>query len=57
MSTKKIKVTKENFGDLLLESMDQALDHAKGKITLRSERIEVPKNFKYQNQKTARKNT
>ena len=44
MSTKKIKVTKENFGDFLLQSMEQALDHSKGKITLRSERIELPKN-------------
>ena len=42
MSTKKIKLTKENFGDLLLESMEQVLDHAKGKITLKSERLELP---------------
>lgn len=44
MSTKKVKVTKENFGDLLLESMDQALEHAKGKITLRTEKIDLPDN-------------
>jgi putative transcriptional regulator len=39
MSTKKIK---DNLGDLLIESMEQALAHAKGKITLKTERIELP---------------
>ena len=42
MSTKKIKSTNDNMGDLLLESMGQALGHARGKITLKSERVELP---------------
>ena len=39
---KKIEVTKENFGDLLLASANQALDHARGKVTLKSEILELP---------------
>lgn len=42
VKNKKIKVTKENFGDLLLTSANQALDHARGKITLKSESIQLP---------------
>ena len=41
--SKKIEVTKENFGDLLLASANQALDHARGKVTLKSEKLELPK--------------
>jgi putative transcriptional regulator len=40
--SKKIEVTSENFGDLLLEGAKQALDHAKGKVTLKTEEIELP---------------
>lgn len=40
--SKKIKVTKDNFADLLLSSADEALEHAKGKITLKSETLELP---------------
>lgn len=32
-----IKVTEDNFADLLFESVAQARDHAKGLITLKSE--------------------
>lgn len=44
MSTKrkKIEITKENFGELLLASASEALDHAKRKITLKSEMLELP---------------
>lgn len=43
VKSKKIEITKENFGDLLLASANQALDHARGKITLKSETLELPK--------------
>lgn len=39
---KKLIVTRENFGELLIESMKQARDHAQGKITLTEERMELP---------------
>jgi DNA-binding transcriptional regulator YiaG len=43
MSTKKkTELNKENFGSLLLESMQQALDHAQGKVTLNSEALSLP---------------
>lgn len=45
MSTKKrkkIEVTSENFGDLLLASAQEALDHSRGKVTLKSETLELP---------------
>lgn len=44
MSAKKSKIiiTRENFGDLLLASAKDALDHAHGKITLKSETLELP---------------
>lgn len=35
MKTKKLKVTNKNFGDMLVKSMSQALDHSKGKLELR----------------------
>lgn len=35
MKNKKLKVTSKNFGDLLVQSMNQALDHSKGKLELR----------------------
>lgn len=44
MSTKKrkkIEVTSENFGDLLLASAQEALDHSRGKVTLKSETLEL----------------
>lgn len=37
-----IKVTEDNFADLLLESVGQASDHAKGLITLKSESLSLP---------------
>lgn len=37
-----LKVTNENFADLLLESVSQAHDHAKGKITLKTESLMLP---------------
>ena len=37
-----IKVTNENFADLLIESVDESVRHAKGKITLSSERLSLP---------------
>ncbi len=40
--SKKLVVTKDNFAELLLESAGQALDHAKGKISLNSETLELP---------------
>jgi len=43
MPTKKIKVNKSNFADLLTESLSEALGHAQGKITLKSETLEIPK--------------
>ena len=39
---RRIEVTKENFGDLLLSSANEALDHARGKVTLSSESLELP---------------
>jgi len=35
-----LEVTNENFGDILIASVEQALDHVNGKITLKSERLE-----------------
>lgn len=40
--SKKVEITKDNFGDLLIKSAKQALDHAQGKITLKSEALELP---------------
>jgi DNA-binding transcriptional regulator YiaG len=43
MSTKKkIQLNKENFGSLLIDSMQEALDHAKGKISLDSVSLSLP---------------
>lgn len=45
MSTKKrkkIEITDDNFGDLLLASAQDALDHARGKVTLKTETLELP---------------
>lgn len=45
MSTKKnekLEVTSENFASLLLESTKEAAEHAKGKLTLKSEKLELP---------------
>ena len=39
---KKIKITNQNFGELLLTSAQEALDHSSGKITLKSEMLELP---------------
>lgn len=39
---RKLVVTRENFGDLLIESMTQARDHSRGKISLDEERLELP---------------
>ena len=39
---KKIQVTSDNFAELLLTSAEEALEHAKGKITLKSETLELP---------------
>ncbi len=41
MSTRK-KVTSDNFFNLLSESLDQGVKHAKGKLTLKSETLELP---------------
>jgi putative transcriptional regulator len=38
----KIKLNNHNFGALLIESMEEAVQHSKGKITLNSERLELP---------------
>jgi putative transcriptional regulator len=35
MKNKKLKVTNDNFADLLMKSAKQALDHSKGKLELR----------------------
>lgn len=43
MPTKKVKIDKSNFGDLLVESLSEALGHAEGKITLKNELLETPK--------------
>lgn len=40
---KRIEITKGNFGDLLLTSVEQAYNHARGKLTLSSETLELPK--------------
>lgn len=45
MSTKKrkkIEITNDNFGDLLLASAQEALDHSRGKLTLKSDMLELP---------------
>lgn len=42
MPTKKNKINKKNFGSLLNESLDEALLHAEGKMTLKSEHLEIP---------------
>jgi putative transcriptional regulator len=39
---KKIKLTSNNFAKLLIESMEEAVLHTKGKITLSSEKLELP---------------
>ncbi|OUR95235.1 hypothetical protein A9Q84_15445 [Halobacteriovorax marinus] len=39
---KKIKVTNKNFGDLLLTSAEEALDHARGRVTLKTETLDLP---------------
>jgi len=39
---KKIEITNDNFGDLLLASTKEALNHARGKTTLKSETLELP---------------
>ena len=35
------KVTNENFADLLLESVEEAHEHARGKITLKTEMLSL----------------
>ncbi len=39
---KKNEVTSDNFSELLLASAEEALDHASGKVTLKSESLELP---------------
>ena len=39
---KEIVISNENFGDLLLSSTQEALDHARGRVTLKSEALELP---------------
>ena len=41
MSTRK-KVTSENLFNLLSDGLDEGLSHAKGKLTLKSETLELP---------------
>jgi putative transcriptional regulator len=46
MSTKKQKrivLNKDNFGELLLKSSEEALLHSQGKVSLNSETLELPK--------------
>ncbi|MCT4640837.1 MAG: hypothetical protein N4A33_00980 [Bacteriovoracaceae bacterium] len=38
----KVELTEDNFSELLLASMDQAVDHAKEKLTLKTETLELP---------------
>lgn len=40
---KKIEITNNNFGDLLIASAEEALDHARGKMTLKCETLDLPK--------------
>ena len=40
--SKKIKITSDNFGDLLVESAKQAVEYSKGKITLKTTSLELP---------------
>lgn len=42
VKNKKLVVTEDNFAELLLTSMDQAVKHAKGKTTLKTETLELP---------------
>ena len=42
MNTKKRNHDFDNIGDLLLESVGQALEHAEGKITLKTETLSLP---------------
>ena len=42
MKKKNSKVTNDNFYDLLHDSLSEGLEHATGKITLRTEKLEVP---------------
>lgn len=42
MKNKKIEITADNFGELLLQSANEALDHSKGKITLKTSSFEIP---------------
>ena len=39
---KKKKLNNNNFEDLLIDSLDEAVDHAKEKMTLKSETLELP---------------
>ena len=41
MGPRKEKVTRKNFESLLLKSVDEALDHMKGKKTLPSRRVRL----------------
>jgi len=38
----KVKLTNNNFGSLLLESVQEAVGHSIGKISLNSEKLELP---------------
>ncbi len=42
MPTKKNKINKHNFANIIDESLSEALAHAEGKITLKSEFLEIP---------------
>lgn len=43
MPTKKrIQVTKDNFGELLIEGLTEAKSHAEGKLTLATETLLIP---------------
>lgn len=42
MKNKKLKITKENFGEMLLDSARDARDFSEGKITLLTEQLELP---------------
>ncbi|MFT6633966.1 MAG: putative transcriptional regulator [Bacteriovoracaceae bacterium] len=39
---KKITITDDNFAEILLGSMSEAVEHAQGKVTLKSETLELP---------------
>lgn len=42
MKNKRLKVTKGNFGELLLSSLKEAKSFSDGKITLLTEQLELP---------------